>query len=197
MLESRISGLLSTRASEKVGGIIAPLASTLRERKGKWLTYLWKERFNTSLSARPQAAVATLEKKLADERKQKTEFQIKLETERKIKKEAANAERTAQQNQTRSEVLRIEAEIKTLRSELQGARERYTAAEQEVYVLRKYKASFYSGYRVALKRFAFIVLELLFSFQLVWSREHLCVHQRTCIISSFQIRRLTVTQRCL
>lgn len=83
--------------------------------------------------------MATLEKKLADERKQKTEFQIKLETERKIKKEAANAERTAQQNQTRSEVLRIEAEIKTLRSELQGARERYTAAEQEVYVLRKYK----------------------------------------------------------
>ena len=105
MLESRISGLLSTRASEK-------------------------------------AAVATLEKKLADERKQKTEFQIKLETERKIKKEAANAERTAQQNQTRSEVLRIEAEIKTLRSELQGARERYTAAEQEVYILRKYKVSY-------------------------------------------------------
>lgn len=85
--------------------------------------------------------MATLEKKLADERKQKTEFQIKLETERKIKKEAANAERTAQQNQTRSEVLRIEAEIKTLRSELQGARERYAAAEQEVYLLRKYKVS--------------------------------------------------------
>jgi len=92
-----------------------------------------------STRASEKAAVATLEKKLADERKQKTEFQIKLETERKIKKEAANAERTAQQNQTRSEVLRIEAEIKTLRSELQGARERYTAAEQEVYVLRKYK----------------------------------------------------------
>lgn len=92
-----------------------------------------------STRASEKAAVATLEKKLADERKQKTEFQIKLETERKIKKEAANAERTAQQNQTRSEVLRIEAEIKTLRSELQGARERYAAAEQEVYLLRKYK----------------------------------------------------------
>ena len=102
VLESRVSGLLSTRASEK-------------------------------------ASLSTLEKKLAEERKQKTDFQIKLETERKIKKEAANAERTVRENQTRSEVLKLEAEIKTLRSELQTSRERCQSAEQEVFLLRKYK----------------------------------------------------------
>ncbi len=52
-----------------------------------------------STRAGEKAALSTLEKKLADERKQKTEFQIKLETERKTKKEAANAERSAQQSQ--------------------------------------------------------------------------------------------------
>ena len=77
VLESRVAGLLSTRAAEK-------------------------------------ATLATVEKKLESERKQKTEFQIKLETERKSKKEAANAERTNRENQTRGEVLKLEAEIKEL-----------------------------------------------------------------------------------
>ena len=102
ILESRVSGLLSTRAGEK-------------------------------------AALSSLEKKLADERKQKAEFQMKLETERKNKKEAASAERAMQQNQTRSEVVKLEAEIKTLRQELQMARDRCEAAEREVYILRQYK----------------------------------------------------------
>ncbi len=53
--------------------------------------------------------------------------------------EAANAERTAQQNQTRSEVLKLEAEIKTLRAELTASRDRAASAEQEAYTLRKYK----------------------------------------------------------
>ena len=86
-----------------------------------------------------KAALSSLEKKLADERKQKAEFQMKLETERKTKKDAANAERTAQQNQNRSELMKLEAEIKTLRGELQTARDRCQSAEQEVFVLRKYK----------------------------------------------------------
>ena len=64
---------------------------------------------------------------------------MKLETERKNKKELASAERAMQQNQTRSEVAKLEAEIKTLRQELQMARDRCDAAEREVYVLRQYK----------------------------------------------------------
>ena len=102
LLESRVSGLLSTRAGEK-------------------------------------ATLSSLEKKLADERKQKAEFQIKLETERKNKKEAASAERAMHQTQTRTEVIKLEAEIKTLRQELQMLRDRCDAAEREVYVLRQYK----------------------------------------------------------
>ncbi len=35
--------------------------------------------------------------------------------------------------------MRLEAEVKSLRSELSAARERAQAAEQEVFVLRKYK----------------------------------------------------------
>lgn len=101
MLESRLSVLLQTRATEK-------------------------------------AAITSLEKKLAEERKQKTDFQIKLETERKSKKEAANAERTVRENQNRSEVLKLEAEIKTLRSELQVSRERCHQAETEAFNMRKY-----------------------------------------------------------
>lgn len=92
-----------------------------------------------STRAGEKAAMSSLEKKLADERKQKAEFQMKLETERKSKKEAANAERTAQQNQTRSEVAKLEAEIKTLRQELQMSRDRCEAAEREVFILRQYK----------------------------------------------------------
>ena len=64
---------------------------------------------------------------------------MKLETERKNKKELASAERAMQQNQTRSEVAKLEAEIKTLRQELQMARDRCDAAEREVYVLCQYK----------------------------------------------------------
>ena len=93
LLESRVSGLLSTRAGEK-------------------------------------ATLSSLEKKLADERKQKAEFQIKLETERKNKKEAASAERAMHQTQTRTEVIKLEAEIKTLRQELQMLRDRCDAAER-------------------------------------------------------------------
>ncbi|XP_059084152.1 macoilin-like [Tigriopus californicus] len=92
-----------------------------------------------STRASEKAALSSLEKKLADERKQKTDFQIKLETERKTKKEAANAERTAHQHQTRSEVAKLESEIATLRNELQAARERCHGAEQDLYVLRKFK----------------------------------------------------------
>ena len=38
----------------------------------------------------PQATLSNLEKKLVEERKQKTDFQIKLETERKTKKEVGD-----------------------------------------------------------------------------------------------------------
>lgn len=98
-------------------------------------------RINALMSTRAveKASLSSLEKKLADERKQKAEFQIKLETERKTKKEAANAERTAQQDQTRSEVAKLEAEIKTLRGELAASRDRCDAAEREAYQLRSYK----------------------------------------------------------
>lgn len=88
-----------------------------------------------------KATLSSLERKLADERKQKTDFQIKLETERKVKKDTANAERTAAANQSRSEVMRLEAEIKTLRSELAASRDRCGAAEAEAHALRKYKES--------------------------------------------------------
>ena len=95
-------------------------------------------RISSLLSTRAgeKATLSTLEKKFADERKQKTEFQIKLETERKTKKEAASAERAAQQSQTRSEVSKLDAEIKTLRAELQSSRERCQMAEQDAYMLR-------------------------------------------------------------
>ena len=92
-----------------------------------------------STRAGEKATLSNLERKLADERKQKAEFQIKLETERKTKKEAASAEKTAQQNQTRSEIAKLEAEIKTLRSELERSRDRCEAAEREAYQLRSYK----------------------------------------------------------
>jgi len=92
-----------------------------------------------STRAGEKAALSTLEKKLAEERRQKTDFQVKLETERKSKKEAASAERNAHAAQTRSEVLKLEAEIKTLRAELGVARERASGAESEAYALRKYK----------------------------------------------------------
>ncbi len=92
-----------------------------------------------STRAGEKATLNSLERKLAEERKQKTEFQIKLETERKVKKEAASAEKTAQQNQTRSEVAKLEAEIKTLRAELERARDRCEGAEREAYQLRSYK----------------------------------------------------------
>lgn len=92
-----------------------------------------------STRAGEKATLNSLERKLAEERKQKTEFQIKLETERKVKKEAATAEKTAQQNQTRSEVAKLEAEIKTLRSELERARDRCEGAEREVYQLKSYR----------------------------------------------------------
>ena len=49
------------------------------------------------------------------------------------------AERTAQHQQTRSEVLRLEAEAKTLRAEAGAARERAQAAEAEAFQLRKYR----------------------------------------------------------
>ncbi len=39
----------------------------------------------------------------------------------------------------RSEVLKLEADIKSLRAELQTVRERCSSAEQEAYMLRKYK----------------------------------------------------------
>ena len=75
-----------------------------------------ESRVNVLMSTRAgeKATLSSLERKLAEERKQKTEFQIKLETERKVKKEAATAEKTAQQNQTRSEVAKLEAEIKSV-----------------------------------------------------------------------------------
>lgn len=102
---------------------------------------LLESRVNALMSTRAseKAHLSNLERKLTDERKQKTEFQIKLETERKSKKEAASAEKTAQQNQTRSEVAKLEAEIKTLRVELERARDRGEAAEREAYQLRSYK----------------------------------------------------------
>ena len=102
---------------------------------------LLESRVNALMSTRAseKANLNSLERKLAEERKQKTEFQIKLETERKTKKEAASAEKTAQQNQTRSEVAKLEAEIKTLRGELERARDRGEAAEREAYQLRSYK----------------------------------------------------------
>ena len=98
-----------------------------------------ESRISSLLSTRAgeKATLSTLEKKLADERKQKAEFQIKLETERKTKKEAANAERAAQQSQTRSEVSKLDAEIKTMKAELQSSRERCQVAEQDAYMLRK------------------------------------------------------------
>ena len=102
---------------------------------------LLESRINALMSTRAgeKATLSTLERKLADERKQKTEFQIKLETERKIKKETASAEKTAQQNQTRSEIAKLEAEIKTLRSELERSRDRCEAAEREADYFRSYK----------------------------------------------------------
>lgn len=51
--------------------------------------------------------------------------------------QVASAERSAAQ--TRSEVIKLEAEIKTLRSELSGYRERAAMAENEAYTLRKYQ----------------------------------------------------------
>ncbi len=95
----------------------------------------------TSTRAAEKAHVSSLERKLTEERKQKADFQIKLETERKSKKEAASAERTAQQNATRSEVAKLEAEIKTLRGELERARDRGEAAERELYNMKIYKES--------------------------------------------------------
>lgn len=102
---------------------------------------LLESRVNALMSTRAgeKATLSSLERKLADERKQKAEFQIKLETERKTKKEAANAERCAQQSQNRSEVAKLEAEIKTLRHELDRSRSISEAAEREAYQLRSYK----------------------------------------------------------
>jgi predicted nucleic acid-binding Zn-ribbon protein len=93
---------------------------------------------------------------------------MKLETERKNKKELASAERAMQQNQTRSEVAKLEAEIKTLRQELQMARDRCDAAEREVYILRQYKEThgdpemLVNALKVSLQSFAKLMTRQLF-----------------------------------
>ena len=98
-----------------------------------------ESRISSLLSTRAgeKATLSNLEKKFAEERRAKTEFQIKLETERKTKKEAASAERAEKQAQTRSEVSKLDAEIKSCRAELQSSRERCQMAEQDAYMLRK------------------------------------------------------------
>ena len=76
--------------------------------------------------------LTSLEKKLAEEKKQRSDFQLKLETERKSKKEA-NAERNlaqAQQSANSACVQKLEAEIAKLRDELARTEQRANTAEE-------------------------------------------------------------------
>merc|ERR1712050_736602 len=72
-------------------------------------------------------------------KKQRSDFQLKLETERKSKKEA-NAERNlvqAQQSANSACVQKLEAEIAKLRDELARTEQRANTAEEEIMTLRK------------------------------------------------------------
>jgi len=90
-----------------------------------------------STRAGEKATLSTLEKKLADERKQKADYQLKLESERKSKKEQANAERAAHQTKTHYEMSKLEAEIMGLKAELQVSEDRRRVAEAEAYDFKK------------------------------------------------------------
>lgn len=68
-----------------------------------------------------------------------TILQTKLETERKIKREVAFAERTVLQTLNRNEVAKLESDLKTLQKELQATRNCLEVADLEVYTLKQYK----------------------------------------------------------
>ena len=81
----------------------------------------------------------SLEKKYMEEKKQRGEYQVKLESERKSKKEAA-AERKAaltEQSANSATVSKLEAELAKVREELGRAEERARLAEMEVASMRK------------------------------------------------------------
>ena len=85
-----------------------------------------------STKAVEKQTLTSLEKKLAEEKKQRSDFQLKLETERKSKKEA-NAERNlaqAQQSANCATVQKLEAEIAKLRDELARTEQRANTAEE-------------------------------------------------------------------
>ena len=76
--------------------------------------------------------MTSLEKKLAEEKKQRSDFQLKLETERKSKKEAKAEMNLAQQQQSANSatVNKLEAEVRSLREELARIEQRRETAEE-------------------------------------------------------------------